>query len=79
MQRGDAATRALIRRAITEQDASNMPDIMTAIHHTGALTHTIKQAQAQADLARAALNTLPDSPYKTALLALATLAVERDH
>lgn len=79
MARGDAATQSLIRRAITEQDTRDMPAIIAAIHHTGALTHTIAQAQAQADLARAALNSLAESPYKTALIALATLAVQRDH
>lgn len=79
MQRGDAATRALIRRAITEQDARPMADIIAAIQHTGALAHTTAQAQHQADLAKKSISSLPESPYKTALIALADAAVQRNH
>ncbi|WP_298217847.1 polyprenyl synthetase family protein [Halothiobacillus sp.] len=79
MQRGDEATVALIRRAITEQDASDIQAICRAIEHTGALAYTAHLAQAEADRAKQAINAVPDSPFKEALLALADAAVARNH
>ncbi|MHB9022464.1 MAG: polyprenyl synthetase family protein, partial [Halothiobacillus sp.] len=79
MQRGDAATSALIRRAITEQDAREMNAVCAAIERTGALIYTTQQAQTEAERAKQALAPLPESPYKTALIALANAAVQRNH
>lgn len=79
MQRGDETTVAMIRRAITEQDASNIQAICAAIEHTGALAYTAHRAQAEADRAKQALADVPDSPFKEALLALADAAVARNH
>jgi octaprenyl-diphosphate synthase len=79
MQRGDEATVALIRRAVTEQDASDIQAICRAIEHTGALAYTAHLAQAEADRAKQAINAVPDSPFKEALLALADAAVARNH
>lgn len=79
MQRGDEATVAMIRRAITEQDASDIQAICAAIEHTGALAYTAHLAQAEADRAKQAIAAVPDSPFKEALLALADAAVARNH
>ena len=79
MQRGDEATVALIRRAVTEQDARDIQAICRAIEHTGALAYTAHLAQAEADRAKQAINAVPDSPFKEALLALADAAVARNH
>jgi octaprenyl-diphosphate synthase len=79
MQRGDEATVTMIRRAITEQDASNIQAICAAIEHTGALAYTAHLAQAEADRAKQAIAAVPDSPFKEALLALADAAVARNH
>ena len=79
MQRGDEATVAMIRRAITEQDASDIEAICAAIEHTGALAYTAHLAQAEADRAKQAIAAVPDSPFKEALLALADVAVARNH
>ena len=79
MQRGDEATVAMIRRAITEQDASDIQAICAAIEHTGALAYTAHRAQAEADRAKQAIAAVPDSPFKEALLALADAAVARNH
>ena len=79
MQRGDEATVAMIRRAITEQDASDIEAICAAIEHTGALAYTAHLAQAEAERAKQAIAAVPDSPFKEALLALADAAVARNH
>lgn len=79
MQRGDEATVAMIRRAITEQDARDIDAICSAIEHTGALAYTAHRAQAEADWAKLAIAAVPDSPFKEALLALADAAVARNH
>ncbi|ACX95028.1 Trans-hexaprenyltranstransferase [Halothiobacillus neapolitanus c2] len=79
MQRGDEATVAMIRRAITEQDARDIEAICSAIEHTGALAYTAHRAQAEADRAKQAIAAVPDSPFKEALLALADAAVVRNH
>lgn len=79
MQRGDETTVAMIRRAITEQDASDIEAICAAIEHTGALAYTAHLAQAEADRAKQAIAAVPDSPFKQALLALADAAVARNH
>jgi octaprenyl-diphosphate synthase len=79
MQRGDEATVAMIRRAITEQDARDIEAICAAIELTGALAYTAQRAQAEADRAKQAIAAVPDSPFKEALLALADAAVARNH
>lgn len=79
MQRGDEATVAMIRRAITEQDARDIEAICSAIEHTGALAYTAHRAQTEADQAKQAIAAVPDSPFKEALLALADAAVARNH
>lgn len=79
MQRGDEATVAMIRRAITEQDASDIRAICAAIERTGALAYTAQLAQAEADRAKQAIAAVPESPFKEALLALADAAVARNH
>ncbi|OZB36732.1 MAG: octaprenyl diphosphate synthase [Halothiobacillus sp. 14-56-357] len=79
MQRGDEATVAMIRRAITEQDARDIEAICAAIELTGALAYTAHRAQAEADRAKQAIAAVPDSPFKEALLALADAAVARNH
>lgn len=79
MQRADEATVALIRRAITEQDARDITAICAAIEQTGALAYTAQRAQAEAERAKQAIADLPESPFKDALLALADAAVARNH
>ena len=79
MKHGSAAQAALIRDAIKQGDASHFSEILTIVRETGALDAAHAQAQTEADLAIQALNTLPDSQYKSALLELPSFAVERRH
>ena len=79
MSHGDAASAACVRRAITEQDASALAAVCQAIEQSGALAYTARLAQNEAEQAKAAIAFLPESPFKNALLALADIAVARNH
>ncbi|NVK55180.1 MAG: octaprenyl diphosphate synthase [Alteromonadaceae bacterium] len=71
--------KALIRTAIEE--ANGLPHfarIVNVMQDTGALSYTRQKAFEQADMAISALNNVPDSEYKQALIALAHIAVDRN-
>jgi octaprenyl-diphosphate synthase len=75
---GDEDT-ALIREAI--EKANGLPHlqrIVTVMNDTGALNYTRQKAFEEADMAISALNVLPPSDYKQALIALAHIAVDRN-
>ena len=70
---------ALIREAI--EKANGLPHlqrIVTVMNDTGALNYTRQKAFEEADMAISALNVLPESDYKQALIALAHIAVDRN-
>ena len=77
MQRGTAAQANSVRRAIENGGRDDFPDVLAAIRATGALEHTRKQAEAEADRAQASIESLPASTYKDSLLELASFAVAR--
>ncbi|MAJ70742.1 MAG: octaprenyl diphosphate synthase [Alteromonadaceae bacterium TMED7] len=69
----------LIREAI--EKANGLPHlqrIVTVMNDTGALNYTRQKAFEEADMAISALNVLPESDYKQALIALAHIAVDRN-
>ena len=77
MQHGDAADAALVRHAIEQGDISRFADVLNIIRKTGALEHTRRQAQREADAACAELQALADTQYKQSLLQLADFAATR--
>lgn len=77
MQHGTAEERQLIRSAIEHGEVDELPHIIDVVRRTGALEATRKAAQHEADLARAALNHLPPSQHRSALLELCASSVER--
>ncbi len=79
MRTGDATQRTLIRKAIEEGSLERMDDVVTIIESTGSIAYTAARAEQEANLARAALSAIPDSPYKQALEALAYFSVHRSH
>jgi len=78
MKHGTPEEAEIIRGAIQKGDASNFQRILGIVQRTGALDHAHSQAQAEANLAQAALATIPGSQYKDALLELSAFAVKRE-
>jgi len=79
MSHGSADQAQLIRMAIENGNADNFQAIHDVILQTGALAHTRRQAEIEAQIARDAISQLPDGEYKQALIELAAFAVSRDH
>lgn len=80
LKQGNTRQQQLIREAITEGNGmQHFSEIMAALEQTGAFDYTRNKAEQEAKAAQLALQPLPDSPYKQALLALADIAVSRSH
>lgn len=79
MRTANDSDRALLSRAITERDGIDyLERILEILHQTGAFDYSQRKAEAEAEKAKQALSCLPDSQYRSALLALADLAVHRN-
>jgi octaprenyl-diphosphate synthase len=76
---GPEVHRQMLRRAIESGGLEDLTSIRDAIESSGGLEYTARLARREADAAIAALGELPDSTYRDALIALAKIAVERNH
>jgi octaprenyl-diphosphate synthase len=80
LKRGNPQQQALIREAIIESNGlMKLEEIMAALTQTAAFEYTRNIAEQEAQKARDSIAFLAESPYKQALLALADMAVERNH
>ena len=77
MQVGTAEQTATLRQAITDGGREQIAAVMAAIESTDAIPYTAALAAQEAGLAKAALDALPPSAFRTALAALADFAVTR--
>lgn len=77
MQHGSPEQAVCVKKAIKDGGVEDFPAVLAAIRATGALEHSRQRAQAEANLARAALEVLPASTYKDSLLELCSFAVAR--
>jgi octaprenyl-diphosphate synthase len=77
MERGTAAQRALLRRAIENGEVARLGEVVDIVRGTGAIAATRSAARAEADKARAMLDLLPASSHREALLDLLVRSVER--
>jgi octaprenyl-diphosphate synthase len=77
LRQGNNRQRELIRAAIEEGGLAQMEEVMDAIESTGSITYTARRAEDEASRATAALATIPDSPFKQALLDLAHFSAHR--
>ncbi|HZF80056.1 MAG TPA: polyprenyl synthetase family protein [Lautropia sp.] len=77
MERASDEERALIRQAIEQGEQQQLQEIVAIVRRTGALDATRQAAQAEADKARAVLDSLPPSLARDALLDLCLRAVHR--
>lgn len=79
MERGTKAQAARVRSAIESGGREDFQAILEIIHATGALEESRLSARAEAQLASAALESLPSSIFKNSLLELCSFAIERNH
>jgi octaprenyl-diphosphate synthase len=77
MQVGNAAERALVRRAIEEGGKADLEAVVAAIVRTGSLDYSRNRAREEAAIATARLEGIPDSACKDSLLQLAHFSIER--
>lgn len=78
MWNGSEQQKTLIKEAIENGNGlQHFTEIMSAMEQTGALIYTKKLAMDASEKAVKALDIVPNSEYKTALIGLARIAVER--
>jgi octaprenyl-diphosphate synthase len=79
IREGSALQADLVREAISQRSRDHMPEILDAVKACGSLDYTRAAAERCRDDALADLRVLPESPARSALQALAELAVARRH
>ncbi|MFT6103252.1 MAG: octaprenyl-diphosphate synthase [Granulosicoccus sp.] len=79
MKQGSDEESTLIADSIRNGDASQLTQIVAIIRQTGALDYTLNLAKEHATSAVNALNTLPESTYKQAMIELAHFSVNRSN
>jgi octaprenyl-diphosphate synthase len=79
MRKGSEQQASVIRQAIEHGERDRIDDIITIINETGAIDYTAHAAAEEVAQAKAALNSLPDSDYKQALIGLAEFSISRDY
>lgn len=79
MKHGTDEQRNLVRACIEQGDESKFEAILAAITNSGALNYTKDEASKAALRATNSIASLAESPYKQALLTLASFAVDRNH
>jgi octaprenyl-diphosphate synthase len=79
MQQGTAEEAELVRRALASGGLTELDGVLAAIRRSGALDYTRRQAEAESESARAALNTIPSTQYRDSLIQLVAFAVTRTH
>ena len=79
LQRADEEQRRSLRHAIEHGGLDSLDRIIASIRDSGALERTRERAEQHARAARAALDSLPASAHRDALLALADYSVARSH
>jgi octaprenyl-diphosphate synthase len=79
MQHGTPEQATVVRSAIEQGDVAKFAEVLEIIHATGALDFTRGQALREAELACAAIATLPASKYRQCLLELAQFAATRQY
>jgi octaprenyl-diphosphate synthase len=75
LRHADPAQQAAIRLAIENGGLAQLEPIIAAIESTGGLEYAAHRAELESERALAALDSLPDTPYRRGLAALARFAV----
>jgi len=77
MKKASEADRLMIRTAIRKGGLDQLDAICKVVEESGALDYTLDKAREEARKASACLQSLPESPFRAALEALAELSVSR--
>lgn len=77
MKHGNAEATERVRNAILTGGLEQLDAIIQDVQACGAIEYTKEKAQQQADMAISALDKLPESAYKTALISLANASIKR--
>jgi len=79
IKEGSQEQAELVRNAIKNGGLEQLDAVRAAIESTGALDYTARRAREEADLAIAALSTLPESAHRQAMQDLAEFTVARTY
>ncbi len=79
LRKGTPEEVRLIRQAIEQGGRDNIGVVMKAIESTQAIAYTARLAREQSDLAIAAIEVIPESPHKDALIGLAEFSIARSY
>lgn len=79
LQHGTSAQQQLIRESLREGSLQHLTEILEAIETTKAIEFTRNYAAQEVDRALTALEILPKTVYKDALVELALFSLQRDH
>lgn len=79
MKNGSEAQRKLIRNIIRQGDLNDMAEVLSIVQELGSIEYTKQKAQECIDRALQQLDVLQASPARSALEALALLAVSRNN
>lgn len=77
IQHGSKQTSDILENAIMSGGIEELQSVIDIINSTDAIQYTRHRAQEESSAAVAALNIIPNSPYKDALIKLAVITVER--
>ena len=69
--------REIICSAVENKSRQDFPDILELVQSSGGIAYSMERAQSEANLAKQALQGLPDSQFKTVMSELADFAVAR--
>lgn len=78
MANGDKADRELIRQAIRKGGLDDLEPVVDVVHRCGSIDYVRNKAESLIVDAKVQLADFPDSPAKTAMEALANLAIARE-
>lgn len=79
LKNGSQSQQTLIKNSLGHKDLSQLKNIQQIIEATNSLSYTRQLAEEEANKAIEAIQFLPESPYKTALIELALYAVQRSY
>jgi len=79
MEHSGEAQAAMLRKTIENGDRERFKEVYAIVESTNAIAYTCQRAKQEAEKAIAALNRLPSSEFKQALIRLAQFSVERGY